>query len=80
MIDFCSKKHFQASLFRIFQKVFDAPKDTHSEELRKLGIYVIRQFVTTAPTNPKIFAEILFYKSIKEANDLETGYEQQDAG
>lgn len=65
----------QASLFRIFQRVFDTPKDAHHEELRRLAIYVIRQFAQIAPSNPKIFAELLFYKSIREANDIENGYD-----
>lgn len=66
---------FQASLFRIFQRVFHAPKDAHQEELRRLGVYIVRQFTTLAPNNPKIYAELLFYKSIKEANGIEMGYE-----
>jgi len=64
----------QAKLFRIFQQVFSVERDTHQEELRRLGIYVLRKFVEVAPTNPKIYAELLFYKGIREANELETGY------
>ncbi|XP_055382553.1 MATH and LRR domain-containing protein PFE0570w-like [Condylostylus longicornis] len=70
----CPAMLYQASLFRIFQRVFDAPREQHHEELRRLAIYVIRKFVETAPKNPKIYAELLFYKSIREANELETGY------
>ncbi|XP_065094550.1 protein timeless homolog [Ochlerotatus camptorhynchus] len=66
---------FQASLFRIFQRVFHAPKDAHQEELRRFGVYIVRQFTALAPNNPKIYAELLFYKSIKEANGIEMGYE-----
>ncbi|XP_055616681.1 protein timeless homolog [Toxorhynchites rutilus septentrionalis] len=66
---------FQASLFRIFQSVFHAPKDAHQVELRRLGVYIVRQFTSLAPNNPKIYAELLFYKSIKEANAIEMGYE-----
>ncbi|XP_062536634.1 protein timeless homolog isoform X2 [Armigeres subalbatus] len=66
---------FQASLFRIFQRVFQAPKDAHHEELRRFGVYIVRQFTALAPNNPKIYAELLFYKSIKEANGIEMGYE-----
>lgn len=66
---------FQAPLFRIFQHVFHAPKDVHDAELRRLGIYVVRQFTALAPNNPRIYAELLFYKSIKEANAIEMGYE-----
>lgn len=66
---------FQAPLFRIFQRVFHAPKDAHDAELRRLGVYVVRQFTALAPKNPRIYAELLFYKSIKEANAIEMGYE-----
>ncbi|KAH8358759.1 hypothetical protein KR093_002235 [Drosophila rubida] len=70
----CPGMLYQAKLFRIFQQVFSVERDTHQEELRRLGIYVLRKFVEVAPTNPKIYAELLFYKGIREANELETGY------
>lgn len=65
----------QASLFRIFQNVFHSPNEEHSRELKKLGIYIVRQFVSSAPSNPKIYAELLFLKSLREANDIEQGYD-----
>ncbi|XP_070072337.1 protein timeless homolog [Drosophila takahashii] len=70
----CSGMLFQAKLFRIFQQVFSVERDVHQEELRRLAIFVVRKFVEVAPTNPKIYAELLFYKGIREANELETGY------
>ncbi|XP_023035402.1 protein timeless homolog [Drosophila willistoni] len=70
----CPGMLYQAKLFRIFQQVFSVERDAHQEELRRLAIYVVRKFVEVAPTNPKIYAELLFYKSIREANELETGY------
>ncbi|XP_067623915.1 protein timeless homolog [Eurosta solidaginis] len=70
----CPAMLYQAKLFRIFQRVFNVGRDVHHEELRRLGIYVIRKFVEVAPTNPKIYAELLFWKSVKEANELEGGY------
>ncbi|EDW59287.1 protein timeless homolog isoform X1 [Drosophila virilis] len=70
----CPGMLYQAKLFRIFQQVFSVERDAHQEELRRLGIYVVRKFVEVAPTNPKIYAELLFYKGIREANELETGY------
>lgn len=54
--------------------MFESPRDPRYEELRRLGIYVFRQFVTIAPTNPKIYAELFFYKTIREANEIEMGY------
>ncbi|KAH8330259.1 hypothetical protein KR067_000539 [Drosophila pandora] len=70
----CSGMLFQAKLFRIFQQVFSVERDAHQEELRRLAIFVVRKFVEVAPSNPKIYAELLFYKGIREANELETGY------
>ncbi|XP_017110468.1 protein timeless homolog [Drosophila elegans] len=70
----CAGMLFQAKLFRIFQQVFSVERDVHQEELRRLAIFVVRKFVEVAPTNPKIYAELLFYKGIREANELESGY------
>ncbi|XP_017084436.2 LOW QUALITY PROTEIN: protein timeless homolog [Drosophila eugracilis] len=70
----CPGMLFQAKLFRIFQQVLSVERDVHQEELRRLSIFVVRKFVEVAPSNPKIYAELLFYKGIREANELETGY------
>lgn len=67
----------QASLFRVFQQVFDAPRDARYEEIRRLGVYIMRAFIDVAKTNPKVYAELFFYKSIREANDIEYGYDDQ---
>lgn len=64
----------QAQLFRIFQQVFEAPRDNRYEELRRLGIFVVRQFVKMAPENPKLFAELLFFKSLRDCNEIVGGY------
>lgn len=65
---------YQARLFRIFQKVLHATTSAHNEELKKLAKFVVRDFVATAPQNPKIFAELLFYKSVYEAELIKNGY------
>lgn len=65
----------QAQLFRIFQQVFDAPIDQRYEELRRLGIFITRKFIQIAIKNPKMYAELLFFKSIRECNDIENNYE-----
>lgn len=70
----------QAKLFRIFQEVLNAPLTKHAEELRKLAIYMVRQFVAAAEKNQKIYAELFFWKTIRECNDLENGYETQQGG
>lgn len=67
----------QASLFHVFQQVFDAPRDSRYEEIRRLGVYIMRAFIEVAKTNPKVYAELFFYKSIREANDIEYGYDDQ---
>lgn len=61
----------------MFQQVFEAPKDARYEEIRRLGVYVMRSFVETAKTNPKVYAELFFFKSLREANDIEFGYDDQ---
>lgn len=63
------------ALFRIFQKVFAMPKDAKYEELRRLGVYIVRKFTEIAPKNPKVYAELFFYKSIRECNEIEMGYD-----
>lgn len=37
----------------------------------------MRAFIEVAKTNPKVYAELFFYKSIREANDIEYGYDDQ---
>lgn len=71
----CDFVQLQASLFRVFQTVFHAPRDARYDELRRLAKYVVRQFVKIAPGNPKVFAELLFYKNVREAADLESNYD-----
>lgn len=65
----------QARLFRIFQQVFNAPRDDRYEELRKIGNFIVRQFIKLVPNNPKIFAELLFFKSHRECYQVEFGYD-----
>lgn len=64
-------------MFRIFQQVFDAPKDVRYDEIRRLGVFIMRTFVDIAKTNPKVYAELFFYKNVREANDIEYGYDDQ---
>lgn len=67
----------QVSLFRIFQQVFQAPRDQRHDEIRRLGVYIMRCFTEIAKTNPKVYAELFFYKNIREANDIEYGYDDE---
>lgn len=66
----------QAQLFRIFQQVFDAPRDKRYEELRRLGTFVVQQFVKIVPDNPKIFAELLSFNSHRECFEIKNGYSE----
>jgi timeless len=70
----------QTQLFRVFQQVFNVRKDQRYEELRRLGTFVIRQFVKIAPQNPKIYAELLFFNSIRESHEIEHGYNEGFGG
>uniref|UniRef100_A0A336LFC9 CSON010398 protein n=1 Tax=Culicoides sonorensis TaxID=179676 RepID=A0A336LFC9_CULSO len=66
---------FQARLFRVFQGVLHAKMGKHNEELHRLATFIVKQFVQIAPNNPKIFAELLFFKSIRESEIISNGYE-----
>lgn len=68
-------KQIQARLFRVFQAVLHEKMDKHNEELQRLAVFIVKQFVQIAPGNPKIFAELLFFKSIREAEMVSNGYE-----
>lgn len=70
----------QAQLFRVFQQVLGAPRDNRYEELRRLGVFAVRQFVKLAPTNPKIYAELLFFKSLRECHEVTNGYSDAMGG
>lgn len=65
---------FQASLFLIFQKIFNNPMQQH-KELEKFGIYIFRKFTEIASKNPKAFIELLFWTNSKDALDIEYGYD-----
>ncbi|XP_073971907.1 circadian regulator timeout isoform X3 [Rhodnius prolixus] len=64
---------FQASLFCIFQKILSSDNPKY-KELAKLAIYIVRKFTEVAATNKKVFIELLFYKTAKEAYEIECGY------
>jgi timeless len=66
----------QTQLFRIFQQVFDAPFDERYEELRRIGVFIVRHFTKLAQHNPKMYAELLFYKSHRDCYDIENDYEE----
>ncbi|XP_045534789.1 protein timeless homolog isoform X2 [Papilio machaon] len=65
---------FQASMFLTFQKIFHNPLP-HFKELEKFGLFVFRKFSEVALKNTKVFIELLFWKSSKDAIDIEHGYD-----
>ena len=67
-------------MFRLFQEVLNAPPSPHAQELRKLAVYMVRQFVAATEKNPKIYAELFFWKTMRECNDMENGYEGSSGG
>lgn len=60
--------------------MLNGPTSRHEEELRRLALFVVRQFTEAAAKNPKIYAELLFWKTVRECNDLENGYESHNDG
>ncbi|GBP19670.1 Protein timeless homolog [Eumeta japonica] len=65
---------FQASLFLIFQKILHNPSPEY-KELEKLAIFIFRKFTEIASANPKTFIELLFWKNVKDSNQIELGYD-----
>ncbi|XP_056642812.1 protein timeless homolog [Diorhabda sublineata] len=64
---------FQLSLFRTFQRMFTVKDLPQYNELIKFARYILRNFFKFAQTNPKVFIEILFWTSRKEAFEIEHG-------
>ncbi|XP_063230357.1 protein timeless homolog isoform X2 [Bacillus rossius redtenbacheri] len=64
---------FQASLFRTFQRVFESRHPQH-KELAKFAGFVLQKFAQVAEKNKKVFMELLFWKSSRDAFEIENGY------
>ena len=45
-----------------------------TQELGKFAVYILRKFEQTSVTNPKVFIELLFWKTAKDAVEIEVGY------
>ncbi|KAK4881785.1 hypothetical protein RN001_005104, partial [Aquatica leii] len=69
-----SSMAFQVSIFMTFQRIFSLKDLPQYKDLIKFATYVLRQFFKVAATNPKVFMEALFWKSSKDAYDIEEGY------
>ncbi|KAK3876876.1 hypothetical protein Pcinc_018372 [Petrolisthes cinctipes] len=74
---------FQASLFVTFQRAMDDSQNSTNNtvrEIAKFAKYIIRQFFKVLETNPKVYMELLFWKTNKEAMEIECGYGDVEEG
>lgn len=67
---------FQASIFRIFQRILDSKESEHAE-LQKFATFIIRSFAKVAQKNQKSFMELLFWKTTHEATEMVEGYDAE---
>jgi len=74
---------FQASIFRVFQQIWrdlaTNSKDPSLRELAKFSKFILEKFMTLAAGNKKIFIELLFWKTSREATEIQEGYGTQAA-
>ena len=72
---------FQTSIFRVFQQVWRDlkmnPKDQSLRELAKFAKFILAKFLTVAASNKKVFIELFFWKTSKEATEIIEGYGTQ---
>ncbi|XP_050692209.1 protein timeless homolog [Eriocheir sinensis] len=74
---------FQASLFIVFLRAMEDPLRNTLEsprEIAKFAKYIMRQLYKVAETNPKVYVEMLFWKTNKDALEIECGYGEQESG
>ncbi|XP_012535516.2 protein timeless homolog isoform X2 [Monomorium pharaonis] len=64
---------FQASIFRIFQRILESKDPTH-KELQKFAVFIIRRFIEVAQKNRKSYMELLFWKTTRDATEIVDGY------
>jgi len=74
---------FQASIFRVFQLIWKDlkanPTDTSLRELAKFAKFLLAKFMTVASSNKKVFMELLFWKTSREATEIFEGYGTQSS-
>ncbi|XP_014475495.1 PREDICTED: protein timeless homolog [Dinoponera quadriceps] len=64
---------FQASIFRVFQRILESKNPVH-KELQKFAVFIIRRFVEVAQKNRKSYMELLFWKTSRDATEIVDGY------
>lgn len=65
---------FQVSIFRTFQSIFAMKDVPQYKEMVKIATHILCRFFKIAQTNPKVYIEVLFWKTCKDAVDIEHGY------
>ena len=68
---------FNMSIFRTFQKVhkdYQTTGITSLKELDRFGKYLLSKFFETCKTNKKVFMELFFWKTTREASEILEGY------
>ena len=72
---------FQASIFRVFQQIWKdlktSPNDKTLRELGKFARFIVAKFMNVAASNKKVFIELLFWKTSREATEIIEGYGTQ---
>lgn len=49
------------------------------QELKHFAIFIMRKFTDVAKKNNKIFMELLFWKDLKTAYEIEEGYDKNQS-
>ena len=74
---------FQACIFRVFQQVWTDLKtnkeDPSLREMAKFAKFILSKFMKAAETNKKVFMELLFWKTSRDATEILEGYGTQSA-
>lgn len=72
---------FHVAVFRAFQDIHKDyklhPQDSSIKELNKFATFVLGKFFETCDTNRKVFAELCFWKTSKEAHQIREGYDKE---
>ena len=72
---------FQASIFRVFQQIWrdlkTSPQDQSLRELAKFSKFIVAKFLKVAADNKKVFTELFFWKTSREATEIIEGYGTQ---
>ena len=74
---------FQACIFRVFQQIWADLKtnkdDPSLREMAKFAKFILAKFLKASETNKKIFMELLFWKTSRDATEIIEGYGTQSA-